>query len=253
MRILLALCLLLWSFPFTATAETLSFYTHFIRPYAYAENGKIDGFAVALVREMKTMVGHPEAFKMVPFSRGLQSVQANPRRALFIMARRPERENTVKWVGPLIKSAVYFFQRAGDETVLRTLQDVKQLDAVGVGRGNADDYYLRQRGFTNLHPSNDHMLSLQMLMLGRIQTTPMDELVMPAMAKQAGIPVESIMRSDVRLYDSILYLGFSLDTSDETVAKWQKALDTLKSTGRYKEILRQYIPKLCPIASSVQK
>ena len=47
---------------------------------------------------------------LYPFQRALLMVQQQPNTALFIVARRPERENTVKWLGPLSSSYVYLYK-----------------------------------------------------------------------------------------------------------------------------------------------
>ncbi|WP_259396156.1 MULTISPECIES: hypothetical protein [unclassified Shewanella] len=41
------------------------------------------------------------------------------------------------------------------------------------------------------------------------------------MAKAADIDINSIERTPIKLYDSILYIAFSNDTSDEVIALWQ--------------------------------
>jgi len=41
------------------------------------------------------------------------------------------------------------------------------------------------------------------------------------LAKAADIDINSIERTPIKLYDSILYIAFSNDTSDEVIALWQ--------------------------------
>lgn len=244
MRVALTLFLLLFwvlSSESIATTESISFLTHSIKPFAYEENGKIDGFAVEIVKEMMKSIGHPEEFTMIPFARGLQEVQINGNYAFFIVARRPERESTVKWVGPLVSSGVYFYKMAGLPLEVNNLNDLKKVRFIGVGRGNADHVFLRSLGFTNLQPVNNQLQSVIMLEKGRVDVTPVSELVMPAMAKYAGIDMRDIEKIHLKLYDSVLYLVFSLNTPDETVAQWQKALDSMKASGKYEEIYKKYI------------
>ncbi|WP_136810406.1 substrate-binding periplasmic protein [Desulfosediminicola flagellatus] len=224
-----------------AQAETCTFLTHFIKPFTFQEEGNIKGLAVDIVKEMMDIMEHPKQFTMLPFKRALLTVQSSDNHALFIVARRPEREETVKWVGPLVSSSVYFYKKKGTNLDLKTLSDIKELWRVGVGRGNADHTYLEAQGFTNLQKTNNQVQSLQMLQLGRVDVTPMSELVMPEMAKHAGIDLDSIERTAVKLYDSILFLAFSIDTPDDVVDGWQRALDTVKISGKYQDIYDRYI------------
>ena len=239
--IALLLCVLLACT--SVNAAEITFLTHFIRPFSYEENDEFKGFAVDIVREMMKSMGHPEKFEMYPFPRALATVQEQPDFALFIVARNPERETTVKWVGPLVTNNVYFYKKKGSSVQVNTLDDVKNLpeERVGVGRGNADHTFLTAQGFTNLYPTSNQMQSLQMLANGRIDVTPMGEMVLMGMAQEAGINPEEFERTDVKLYPSILFLAFSNNVPDEIIAQWQQALDALKASGKYQEIYQQYI------------
>ncbi|NDV28181.1 ABC transporter substrate-binding protein [Desulfovibrio sp. JC010] len=222
-------------------SKGLSFYTHFIKPFAYEEEGRICGFAVEVVREMMKLTGQSCEIEMLPFARGLKLVQSFPEKAFFIVAKRPERLGSVKWVGPLVTSGVYFYKAKGKQFEADSLEEMKQLESVCVGRGNADHTYLESLGFENLVPVNNQMVSLQLLVKGRVDVTPVSEMVMPAMAQQAGIDVSKIESTGVKLYDSELFLVFSKETPEWTVAKWQAALDELKRNGTYRGIYSKYI------------
>ncbi|MDG3086116.1 ABC transporter substrate-binding protein [Vibrio hannami] len=220
---------------------THRFITHYIPPFTYEEEGEFHGFAIDIVKEMMRELGHPVEFEMFPFSRGLLKVQTAPNIAFFIVAWREERDKTIKWVGPLITSGVYMYIHKGNPASIRTLEDLHKLPFIGVGRGNSDHTYLEELGFTNIYPTNDHLISLQMLASDRLDGTPMSELVMPELAKKAKIDVTEIKKTELKLYDSTLYLGFSLSTSDEEVERWQAALDKMKADGRYQELYRRYV------------
>ena len=224
-----------------AEAKKITFLTHFIKPFTHQENGEVTGFAVDIVREMMKLQEYPEEFEIYPFKRGLRTVQNTPDHALFIVARRAEREETVKWVGPLITSGVYFYKKKGTPLEISYLEEIKEKYSVVVQRGNADHYFLKEKGFTDLSITNNQKLSLQMVDKGRVDLTPISELVMPEIAKEAGIDLNNIERTNVKLYDSTLYLAFSKNIPDKTVAEWQQALDSLKSSGKYQELYSKYL------------
>jgi polar amino acid transport system substrate-binding protein len=224
-----------------AEAKKITFLTHAIKPFSYLENNVIKGFAVDIVREMMRLQESPGAFEIYPFIRGLRMVQNTPNLAFFIVARTASREETVKWVGPLITSGVYFYKIKGDPIKANSLENAKNMYQIAVQRGNADHTFLWDKGFTNLTTTNNQLLSLKMLYKGRVDLTPISELVMPEIAKEAGIDINNIERTDIKLYDSTLYLVFSKDTPDETVAEWQQVLDSLKISGRYQDIYRNYL------------
>jgi polar amino acid transport system substrate-binding protein len=222
-------------------AKKITFLTHAIKPFSYMENNVIKGFAVDIVKEMMRVQKSPEAFEIYPFIRGLRMVQNSPNLAFFIVARTASREETVKWVGPLITSGVYFYKVKGDPIKANSLENTKNRYQIAVQRGNADHTFLRDKGFTKLTTTNNQLQSLKMLYKGRVDLTPVSELVMPEIAKQAGIDINNIERTDIKLYDSTLYIVFSKDTPDETVAQWQQVLDALKISGRYQDIYNKYL------------
>jgi polar amino acid transport system substrate-binding protein len=224
-----------------ALSPSITFITHDLRPFTYQYEGEFHGFAVDIVREMMRAMDHPQLFKVMPFKRALRDVQTKSHHALFIVARRPERETLVKWVGPLVTSGVYFYQKRGADIAAWDLNAIRTLRSVGVGLGNADHTYLESQGFNNLSPSPTQEKSLELLALGRVDVTPVSELVMPALAAQAGVDISAIERTPVKLYDSTLFLVFSKDVPDEVVTRWQDALDRIKASGQYQVIFNRYI------------
>jgi len=225
-----------------AQATEIEFMTHFMRPFTWQEEGQHKGFAVDIVREMMKSMNHPENFTMYPFLRGLKIVQAEPNRAFFIAARRPEREGTVKWVGPLVTNGVYFYKKKGSAVKVDSLEDLWNLDSIGVGVGLADDTFLQSKGFTNLFRVGNQKQLVQMLAAGRIDATPIGELVAREMALDAEIDPNEIERTGIKLYDSVVYLAFSKNVTDKVVSQWQQALDDLKTSGKYEEIYQKHIP-----------
>ncbi|RME70489.1 MAG: hypothetical protein D6776_11600, partial [Planctomycetota bacterium] len=62
-------------------------------------------FLVELVNTLAEQVeGRRPKIHIVPFARGLRTVQSRPGHALFNVARSPEREGTVRWVGPTFET-----------------------------------------------------------------------------------------------------------------------------------------------------
>jgi hypothetical protein len=48
-------------------------------------------------------------------------------------------------------------------------------------------------------------------------------------------------RPYVTLFSDGLYLGFNIDTPDETISEWQKELDRLKASPFYKDLEKTHI------------
>lgn len=246
--LLLAITLLLTA-NVTAAQPTTKLMTYPLRPFSYQQDGMVTGFAVDIVNAIIQNSHIDAQIEMYPFNRGFQQLKSQSNTALFAIAKRPEREQNMKWVGPIITSGVYFYKKRSANLTLSRLDDLKRLQNVGVVLDNADHSYLNSIGFTNLSTDNDQLQSLKMLSYGRVDVAPMSELVMPFLAQAANIDINTIERTPIKLYDSTLYIAFSADTSDEIIAKWQQAFDQLKTSGHYQTIFDQYFNKEIKIAN----
>lgn len=235
-------CLLLCAVVANFVFAEIKFYTHPLRPFSYIDGeNRLSGMAVDLIHAMMEKRGKTSDITDVAFKRGLKLVQSMNSRALFITMRTESRENTVKWVGPLFSNGVYVYVKKGSGKSLKTLDDLKKLKAVGVGSGNTDHTFLQSKGFHNLMVTYQQENSLRQLNSGRIDATPMGEMVFAETVKSYGLDPKAFEKTGLKLYDSNLYLIFSKNISDEEVAKWQTALDELKSEGTYDTIVKSYM------------
>ena len=239
--LVLILTLALMPPPVFAQADGhIRFITHSLHPFSYQQNDQLTGFSVELVKGMAQISGMQANIELLPFNRAFQNLKTQPQTALFVIAKRPERENDMKWVGPIITSGVYFYQKRNSGLTLKELTDLKRVSKIGVVQGNADHTYLETNEFSNLSTDKSQIQSLKMLNHGRVDVAPMSELVMPFLAKAANIDVNTIEKTPIKLYDSTLYIAFSNDTNDETVAQWQHAFDQLKASGHYQTLYQRY-------------
>ncbi|WP_051333324.1 substrate-binding periplasmic protein [Aliagarivorans marinus] len=189
-----------------AMAEPLVMLTHYLKPFSYQEHGRRQGLAVEQVEALVERMGVAVEYRVVPFARGLRMVQTQSNTALFIVARRPEREDTVKWVGPLISSGVYFYQRRGRDLKLASLEQLREQSlSIGVQIGNADHHFLLEQGFSDLHLSNNQRQCMEMLYRGRIDLAPISEHVIGAMAEDAGISETEFENTGLKLYQLDVY------------------------------------------------
>jgi polar amino acid transport system substrate-binding protein len=235
--ILLAISGLLFAAAPVISGEIM-FLTHSLGEAAYREeNGEIHGqpnkglrgFLVELVKEIMVVRGYsppvtstgpadPVTIVEVPFARGLHMVQNLPDIALFNISRNPEREKTLKWVGPTHGSEVYLYKKKRAAVHILNYADAKRLKHISVQRSGEDYTFLQQQGFTNLFAIN----------------------IIAPLARENNINLLAIERTPVKLFDTSGYLAFSTNIADSEVARWQQALDQLKSSERYHQLLEKY-------------
>lgn len=59
-------------------------------------------------------------------------------------------------------------------------------------------------------------------------------------SRQLNIAPGTLRKIPIELYRSSLYIAFSLDSEDEVVAAWTKALEQLRRSGELGRIQRRY-------------
>jgi polar amino acid transport system substrate-binding protein len=223
-----------------AVAGELRIVTHDLPPFTIGSTPALTGVAVDLVRAIMRRTGDTGAIQMEPFPRLMHDLQSGPETVGFVVARTPERDPLMQWVGPILVNSVYFYKKAGSSLQVQTLDDVRHLAGIGVTRGDADHMFLTEHGFTNLDVSESQSADLRKVALGRVEVTPVSQLVFPSLIEAAGLHASDFERTPVKLFDSMVYLALSRDVSAATIQAWAAALAAVKSSGEFAAILARY-------------
>lgn len=249
MQLIVLICIYLLIISNHGFAETITFMTHSLGEQVSMDSsnqlrGKANAgrraFNIELVREMMLIMGYDPVFEIVPFKRGLLAVQTKQAQALFNVNRTDSREDTVKWVGPLQSSVTHFYENKENPTGIKRLDDVKQVDAVCVLRGNVHHRFLEKNGFENIYPVSSYGNCIDMLEMKRVSLTPLSNL--SSLLDENNRTDEGFLqKTPVLLMKSKGYLAFSKDVSDAEIDKWQEALDSLKQSGQYDELVQKYL------------
>jgi polar amino acid transport system substrate-binding protein len=222
-----------------ASADDLQLLTHQLAPFTTTDSDEPQGFAVDLVNEIMGADARP-TLTIVPFARLLADVEQGPHTAGFIIARTPEREAKMQWVGPLIVTGVYVYVKVKSDFRLETLDDLRKLDRIGVENRNADDQFLTERGFSNIERRSSQASALLGVAADRLSAAPMSELVFDRLVRELHLAPGDFRRVPVKLYDVRLYLGVSKDVPHDRVAIWSAKLQELKESGRVDFLLQRY-------------
>ncbi len=232
----------------TSGAAEIKFLTHSVGNQTFVdaegelrgkEHGGRRAFNVELIREMMQVVGQINNIEVIPFERGFSIVQTDPGYAIFNVNRTSDRENTVKWVGPLQSSVTHFYENVKAPVGIKNLEEAKEVESICVLRGNVHHRALERQGFSNIYPANSYASCVRMLALGRVSLTPLSNL---SSITEAETPeARAIQKTSVKVMESEGYLVFSKETPDEVIAAWQAALDGIKESGRYDELVKLYL------------
>ena len=232
-----------------AYESNTTFMTHSVEGKVYINTlgelrGKKDGgrraFNIELVREMMILMEHPVKFEIVPFKRGKVALK-EPNMALFNITRTEAREHLYKWVGPLQVDNVYFYQSTNNRPYIQSFSQARFVDRICVMRGTTQYENLNSQGFTNLFEINNWATCLRMVASGRMDLVPVSDSLLDAMMREAGVSLDDIQRTSVLVQINTGYIAFSQDHTDAVIHKWQMALDELKASGRYEELINTYM------------
>ena len=173
------------------------------------------------------------------FNRGLQVAMTQQNTAFFSATSTPERKQKLKFVGPLVQSDVYIYKLKNSPVTIKNMADLYQLTGVGVPRGMLQEVFLTKKGIpvTQFDDSTKMLLGLKNQ---RVVAIAIGSLPLRASARQIGIDPDQFEQTPVKLYENPLYIALSKDISDETVQRWQKALDKVKRE-HYTRLSRQYL------------
>ena len=208
-------------------------------PLVSEADGTVHGVVPEVVRAIQAELGDTNPLVVMPWLRAYEQAQNGRRQALFAIVRIPEREALFKWVGPIFNEGDYFFQKRGAGLHISTLDDARKVARIAVRREGYTHQALDAKGFTNLDVGPSYDASYKKLVKGRVDLVLMGERTYYYMAKEAGLDPEVFERTDCKFAESSAWLAFSRDIPDETIVRWQKALDTIKADGSYFSIMER--------------
>ena len=229
-----------------ARGEEITLVTEGFPPYNFEEpGGRVTGFSTELVRNICKQTRDCGNINLLSWNRAYAMAQTQANHALFSVYRRPERENSFKWVGPLTKAKVVFFARQDSPLKIDSLDDARKVKTIGVQRNSVHHLYLQSQGFHNLDvtASTDKDIgntNLHMLLAGRFDLWMATETSTYDKAKRMGIDPLAI-RPVFTLFTEDLYIAFNPATPDAVIVRWQTALDEIRKTPTYNELVRQFM------------
>jgi polar amino acid transport system substrate-binding protein len=225
-----------------AASQKLSIVTEDWAPYNYSEDGAVKGLSVDVVRAIAQALQADIDIQLLPSMRASALLESNRRTLLISMLRTPEREAKYKWIGPLADGVIYFYKRKGNPLAIETLEDARRVRSICLRQDGLAHSRLKAAGFTNLDASASHGKTVySMLIFGRCDLGVSESpLGVTRMLKEMGYPLDAVVQTPAKVVSSPLYIAGSKDISDAEIARWQAALDKLKSSGAFQAIVKKY-------------
>ncbi|XXJ21072.1 substrate-binding periplasmic protein [Desulfovibrio caledoniensis] len=220
-------------------AEGLTYLTEEFRPLNYTVDGRPTGLSVVLLKLIWKEMGVPEQpIQVMPWPRIYDSAQRDQHVVIFSMYRTEEREASFKWVGPIVKGRLALFALRSRNLRPGSLKDLAGHKIASL-RDIAAATKMLRAGFPLVYTSSaEH--AFQLLESGRVDALALDEFKFRQTITATNAPPDAFEAILVLSEDS-LYYAFSRDASDELIARFQRALDTIVKRPVYRNLLNFYV------------
>ena len=229
-----------------AQVTPLKVLTEEFPPYNYTENGKITGFATAVVRAVLQEANIEGEFQSLPWARAYETASTSESVLIYSIGRSPQREKLFKWVGVIAPTQYYLFSLAPRKLRLERLEQAKTFQIATVNE-DVGEQFLLSKGFVkgqNLQSSAKYELNYEKLKRGRVDLWIMSELTAVYFARQAGDePTQTLERSYAitELSSDGYYMAFGVQTPDALVERLSKALAIIKGSGTYDALKKKWL------------
>ncbi|MES2162944.1 MAG: transporter substrate-binding domain-containing protein [Pseudomonadota bacterium] len=206
-------------------------------PYAIAAGGDSPGSMVEVAQELARRLGAPATVEFYPWQRALALTGVLPRTAVLPLTRTPERERHYRWLVRLRQQHFVFVARHGSVD-LRDLAGLARRPVV-VLRGSPHKRTLQEMNFSTVAECASVRECMRMVSKGVADATYGGEDIHRYAAnadgnREADFDFSAIVRS------GDVWLGGSLDFSEDEARKWRAAYEALRADGTLARIQRKY-------------
>ena len=230
---------------FTANAADLHLFTDNHPPLHFQQGEQLVGYGVDIVRALAEQTGDRITLEQVPLLRALRTATETPDTAVFTVLRTDERDNRYQWVGPLIEVETALYAHAYSQPPVRTLQEADHTGRITVPRKWLIYSYLQQQNLKNLNGVETPQQMMRLFSLGRTDFVVSDTLSVAALGREQGME-PARLQYQIPLMKQDTYIAFSPQTDPRQVARWQKALDTLRASGSLEKIRQRWLDNGLP-------
>lgn len=195
-------------------------------PFNYRnDQGNVDGIATRIVEAALRQTGLHANFRLLPWARALAEARYRPGHCVYSATRSPDRENSFRWVGPLVTNHWMVYGGLGRALEVNSLDDLANL-RVGGFRDDVIADYVAAQGINVLLATTDRE-NLRRLQAGMIDVWITGREPATVMAQQTGIPVQLLHEFN----ETGMYLACHPDVPESQLNALQSAVDDLRSDG----------------------
>ncbi|MCF2857121.1 transporter substrate-binding domain-containing protein [Pseudoalteromonas sp. SMS1] len=228
----------------SVAAQTIRFVAEDLPPYHFInEAGKPDGGLVEIARALQKVSGLDAKIEILPMARAHHELQTMNNVVMLAWLKTPSREQGYKFLGTMCKISASLIGLKENKLNLTDLEHAKQY-RISTIRGYYSEEYLRSAGFSEDHDLVlvSHYASLwHLLYKGRTDLILTNTQTIQRELDALGLDSSQLeYKLTLEDFPSQLHLAANQNFPDEVARKISAALDTLKVSGRYQEIIQKW-------------
>ena len=236
--LILAIAVMLVVWPVGGVADAASpidrliLMTEAFPPFNFEAEGRIQGISVDVMERMLIHLNSKlrrADIRLLPWARAYRDALEKRNTVLFLMHRNPTRENSFKWVGPVLPTVYALIAKKSRRIRIASAEEIKKY-RIGVVSKDLSEQLLLELGLeaVNIDSVAKGETNLMKLNRDRIDLWNYEVSVAKWLITRSGFDVDDYEAVYVLKEDNSAYYAFHKQTDDEIIQAFQGALDTLK-------------------------
>ena len=219
-------------------AQTLRVVCAEIAPFCFVENGVSQGYVFEIGQEILRRLELQSRIEIQPLARSLQTVQKNSRVISLWVGRIPEREETVRWLTPIVIDDFHIFTLKG-KAKADTIDEARRLGAIAATVAGANLIAARQLSLLRIEATSSEESNVKKLLLGRVDGWIAGRSVAEYSIARLGLERNEFNRG-VRLADYTAYIAASPDIDERTANDWVQTVEAMRNDGYIGRVMQKY-------------
>ncbi|ALS99414.1 substrate-binding periplasmic protein [Lacimicrobium alkaliphilum] len=221
----------------------LTLLTENFAPFNYVEDEQIKGFTVDVVEHILAATGSSQNrtdMQVLPWSSAYQQGLLRPDTMLFTLIHTEHRDPLFRWIGPLVPTRVVVIAKRNMEFKAESVEELAGL-VIGTVSQDVGEQLLIEEGFAvrNIVSEDSPKKIVEMLKRNHLNAIAYDDISAFWYLDHIGEDLDKYEIVYI-LQESHQYMGLSRSTPKWVEDKLQEALNQLKYSERYREMISQY-------------
>lgn len=228
---LISICIPVLADNQTPSLHDLTWVTEEYPPFNFHDNGTPSGLMVDLVSAISKKAGEEidkNSFTFLPWNEAYHKAITDPDTVIFAIAKTPDREDLLKWVGPVMTYNISLYSKRSNNI---TISNPDELAKYKIG-AVTDDVAIDNLVQAGLKREDIITVSDPRTLVQELENRSIDLLSYGDVAANYYIKNVTGNSAFYKLSGKTgtvpIYIGFNKETSDNVVRKFQNAFDELK-------------------------